>query len=259
MILNVVLILVLASAVLLAGCSKSDQEMSQAETADQELTTQESPADTAGAKVAVAEPETKPTTTPETQPATKKQKPATPTTTMVTIPAGTAFVVSLETLLRTDSNKVGDQFSARTVNALDIAGTTVIPAGAEVHGSLTAVEEPHRTKGKAKMTLSFETFVDAQGKSHALATQPMVLEAAGDKISDEEKVAAGGVIGGIIGAATSKKKGQGAAIGAAIGAAAGGAVALATKGGQLELTPGQQFNVEMAAPTDVPVVTKTGK
>jgi len=250
MIVNSIMILMLAAVVVVAGCSKSDQETPQTQVSDQELAAQEQ-ADTTDTEVAVVVPETKPVT--------RKQKPATPTTTMVTIPAGTVFTVSLETLLRTDSNKVGDEFTARTVNALDIAGTTVIPAGAEVHGSLTAVEEPHRTKGKAKMTLSFATFVDAQGKSHSLATQPMVLEAAGDKVSDEEKVAAGGVIGGIIGAVTSKKKGKGAAIGAAIGAAAGGAVALATKGGQLELTPGQQFNIEMAAPTEIPVITKAKK
>jgi hypothetical protein len=244
--------LVLFAALLLAGCGKGEQQAPQTE---QELAAEEQPADTVSKEVAVGEQETTPETK-ATKPAAKKEKPVVPTTTKVTIPAGTAFTVSLETLLRTDSNQVGDEFVARTVAPVDVEGMLVIPTGAEIRGHLSQVEEPHRTKGKAKMTLSFDSFVDARGTSQTLAAQPVELEAEGDKVSDEEKVAAGGVIGGIIGAATSKKKGKGAAIGAAIGAAAGGAVALATKGGQLELAPGQQISVQIAEPTQVSVPIK---
>ena len=197
-------------------------------------------------------PATKPQPKPEPKPEPRPESPK-----MVTIPTGTSIVVALETHLRTDSNQVGDVFRARTTEAVRAEDMTVIPVGAEVRGRLTQVEEPHRTSGKAQMTLSFEEYVDANGQAHAISAVPIALEAEGDKISDEEKVAGGAVIGGIIGALTSKKKGKGALTGAAAGAAAGGAVALATKGKQLDLPVGQQFSVELAAPVEAPVPAST--
>ncbi len=175
----------------------------------------------------------------------------------MTIPAGTTLVLALETHLRTDSNATGDTFLARTTEAIRVDGMTAIPAGSEVRGRLTHVEEPHRTAGKAQMTLAFEEFVDPSGKRHAISIAPIALEAEGDKITDETKVAAGAVIGGVIGALTSKKKTQGAATGAVAGAATGGAIALATKGKQLDLPPGQQFSVELMAPVQIPVAQLT--
>ncbi len=237
-------ILIMCAAFLFAGCTGGGQEGADSQTAGEETAakTIETPTETTEQPAKTAE---KPV----------EKKPTAPPVKMVTIPAGSALTVVLGTLLRTDSNKVGDQFTASTLEAVVIAGQTVIPAGTKLSGKLTAVEKPHRTRGKAKMTLLFESFTDVKGKVHALAVQPVELEAEGDKISDEEKVAAGGVLGGAIGAITGKNKAKGAAIGAAIGAAAGGAVALATKGGQLELTPGQQIGVVLTAPAEIPVPT----
>jgi hypothetical protein len=124
----------------------------------------------------------------------------------LTVPSGTTLLVSLDTPLATDANKAGDTFSGRLHDAIHVDQMTVLPAGTEVRGRLTVVEEPHRTTGKAQMTLAFYEIVDPAGKSHDINTSPIVLVAEGDKISDEEKVAAGAVIGGIIGAVTSNKQ-----------------------------------------------------
>ena len=168
---------------------------------------------------------------------------------MLTIPSGSTLLVSLDTPMRTDREKTGDSFKARLVDAVRVDEMTVLPAGTEVRGRLTLVEEPHRTTGKAQMTLVFDQVVDPAGKYHAVSTSPIMLVAKGDQISDEEKVAAGAVIGGVIGAlASDKQRAKGAAVGAAAGAAAGGAVALATKGGQLDLPAGQRFAVELNEP-----------
>lgn len=164
----------------------------------------------------------------------------------MTIPAGTTFYVSLNAPLRTDANKPGDNFTARLNDHVRVDQITVLPSGSEVRGRLSVVEPPHRTTGKAQMTLVFDQVVDPAGKLHSLTTTPLVLVAEGDKISDEEKVAAGAVIGGVIGAlSSSKQRAKGAAIGAAAGAAAGGAIALATKGQQISLPAGQQFAFDL--------------
>lgn len=165
---------------------------------------------------------------------------------MMTIPAGTTFYVSLNSPLRTDANKSGDNFTARLNQHVRVDQMTVLPSGSEVRGRLSLVEPPHRTTGKAQMTLVFDQVVDPSGKLHSINTLPIVLVAEGDKISDEEKVAAGAVIGGVIGAlSSSKQRAKGAAVGAAAGAAAGGAIALATRGKQIELPAGQQFALDL--------------
>lgn len=165
---------------------------------------------------------------------------------MVTIPSGTTLLVSLDTPLRTDLNKTGDAFQAHTAEAVRVDQMTVLPSGTQVRGRLILVEEPHRTAGKAQMTLLFDQVVDPSGQIHSISTAPIVLVAAGDKITDEEKVVGGAVLGGLIGVLTSsKQQAKGAAVGAAAGAAAGGIVALATKGKQLELPAGHRFVVDL--------------
>ncbi len=244
------------AVVALLGCGKSQEQSDAGKASEPEV------ASAPTSNQTTTEPAVQPAQKPAQKPAQQKpasdqtaQKP-TPkepeTPKMVSIPTGTTLVVALETHLRTDSNEIGDAFTARTAEAIRVNDMTVIPAGTEVRGRLTHVEEPHRTAGKAQMTLAFEQIVDGTGKPHEISVAPMVLEAEGDKVSDEEKVAAGAVVGGIIGALTSKKKTKGAATGAVAGAAAGGAIALATKGKQLDLPPGQQFSIALTAPVEVP-------
>jgi type IV secretion system protein VirB10 len=177
---------------------------------------------------------------------------------MVTIPYGTSMIVALQTRLRTDINMAGESFRANLTEAVCVDQMTVLPAGTEVRGELTLVEEPHRTTGKAQMTLAFQEFIDPAGDLRSMAVSPIVLVAEGDKISDAEKVASGAVIGGVIGALTSdKQRAKGAAIGAAAGAAAGGALALATKGHQLDLPAGQRFEFDLNEPLSLPVSRQT--
>jgi len=252
----------------MAGCGSKDQKAAQTPAGEQQppapATGQSStlPADGQKETLAVAPPPkaappaVKKATPPKQEEKVLVKKPETPPQVAekrVTIPVGTTISAALITPLRTDSNQVGDVFTARVAAPVTVEGIDVIPAGSEVRGQLTQVEEPHRTKGRAKMTLLFDGVVDANGRLHAIETQPIALEGEGDKISDEAKVGAGAVIGGVIGALTSKKKGKGAAVGAAVGAAAGGAVALATKGKQLVLSPGQQLSIEIAKGAELPV------
>lgn len=175
--------------------------------------------------------------------------------TYVEVPSGAMLVVALDEKLRTDTHKSGDRFSAHTTQAIVADRMTVFPEGSRVTGRLVMVEEPHRTAGKAKMTLTFESIEDRNGRTHSISTEPIILVGQGDKISDEEKVAGGAVIGGIIGALTSKNKGKGAATGAVAGAAAGGAIAVATKGPQLELPPGQKFSTELTRSVEVQIAS----
>jgi hypothetical protein len=64
----------------------------------------------------------------------------------LSLPAGTALRVKLETSLSSSSSKSGDSFSARVVEAVTLNGKTLIPLGATVQGRVTTVSRaaPHR-------------------------------------------------------------------------------------------------------------------
>jgi len=257
-----------------AACGSGDNDTAQMQDEDQLATTDQGTAATGTAEtdkpadepinaqdVTPPEPEkpkveaeAKPKPKPKPPAETKKEEPPpAPKSVMVTIPTGTALTVALNTKLRTDSNAVGDPVVATLSSAIMADGETAIPAGSKLNGSITALAEPGRTKGKAQMTLQFNEVVTPDGRTYAVTTAPLSFEGEKDKMSDEVKVGAGAVIGGAIGAIASKDSKKGAAIGAAIGAAGGGAVALATKGKQIELAQGQALSVEVAQPAQVEV------
>lgn len=213
-------------------------------------------ADAMVAKPPATNAATTPAPTPSSKPAPVTPSPEWPK--MVTIPAGTSMIVALQTRLRTDANKAGESFRTNLTEAVRVNQMTVLPAGTEIRGQLTIVEEPHRTTGKAQMTLAFQELIDPVGDLRSISVSPIVLVAEGDKISDEAKVASGAVIGGVIGALTSsKQRAKGAAVGAAAGAVAGGALALATKGHQIDLPAGQRFEFELSESMTLPVTRQT--
>ncbi|HEX9750001.1 MAG TPA: YMGG-like glycine zipper-containing protein [candidate division Zixibacteria bacterium] len=233
------------------------QEQSDSESTEQlpDDKPQQEPIDVAGNEPqAKSEPKVEPRTK---QPVAEPKRPPEPVYRSVSVPTGTPLTLALETLLRTDSNAVGDRFAGRTTEPILAEGATVIPAGSAVEGRITQLEEPHRTAGKAQMTLVVDRYVDADGREYTLNAQPLYLEGEGDKVSDEGKVGIGAAAGAVLGALTSKNKGKGALKGAAAGAVAGGVVAIATKGKQLVLEPGQNLQFELGEGNSVQVKSET--
>lgn len=172
----------------------------------------------------------------------------------ITVPAGTELIVSISEPLSTATNQPGETFLATAARDLRVGDTVAVPAGSRIRGTLSKVEAPGRTKGRAKMTLVFEEVSIDDENWQSIDTRPIVLEAPSETEADLEKVAAGGVAGAVIGAIAGGRKG--AAIGGIIGASAGGAVVLSTKGDQIELPSGQQFAVTLKGPVTVPVATR---
>lgn len=170
------------------------------------------------------------------------------------IPDGANVVASLKTQLSTATSNNGDPFEATTTAAMIVAGRTALPAGASIHGVLSDVQASGRMAGRARMTLSFKTIVDAQGETRTISAQPLTLEAASATHGDVERIAAGGILGAIVGGIAGGTKG--AAIGAGAGAGAGTILMLATKGDDLELNPGQKLSVYITGPTSVQVAAQ---
>ncbi len=170
------------------------------------------------------------------------------------IPDGTSVVASLDSRLSTETNHSGDPFVATTVEPITVSGRTAVPAGARIHGVLRDVQASGRTKGRARMTLTYGTIADSEGKTHTMPALPLTLQAASATHGDVEKIAAGGVLGAIIGGIAGG--GKGAAIGAGAGAGAGTILMLATKGDEVELEAGQRLNVQMTSSTSIQVLAQ---
>jgi hypothetical protein len=170
------------------------------------------------------------------------------------IPNGSSVVASLDTPLSTDVNHSGDAFTATTIESIDVGGRTAMPSGSKIHGVLQNVEDSGRIKGRAQMTLVYQSIVDPKGQRYSISAVPLTLQADSATHGDIEKIAAGTVLGAIVGGIVDG--GKGAAIGAGAGAGAGTIVMLATKGDDLELNPGQKLAIVTTGATSVQVAAR---
>ena len=165
--------------------------------------------------------------------------PIAPAIQTVTIPAGTMLTVAMIDAVSTDTNKVGDTFSASLTDPVVVDGKTVLPKGIKVRGRIESLEEPGRVKGKAAISLVLTQLV-RNGKSYAIATQSFTAQAESETKKDALKVGGGAGLGAIIGAIAGGKKG--AAIGAAVGGGAGTTAVLVTKGSQMRIDSETKIN-----------------
>jgi hypothetical protein len=129
-------------------------------------------------------------------------------------------------------------------------GREVLPAGAELAGSVTGVERAGRVKGRARVSYRFDS-LSYDGDRYDIATAPLSHEAEATKGEDATKIAVGAGAGAAIGALLGG--GDGAAKGAAIGGAGGTGVVLATRGEEVRLGPGASVTTRLTAPLTVRV------
>ncbi len=165
------------------------------------------------------------------------------------IPGGTAIVASLDAGLSTETSHVGDPFTATTTDPIMVDGRTAVPAGARIHGDLRDVEAAGRIKGRARVTLAYDSIVDAAGNTQTLNARPLTLQAASGTRGDVEKIAGGGLLGAIVGGIAGG--GKGAAIGAGAGAGAGTVLTLAHKGDDVVLAAGQRLDIHTTSSTSI--------
>jgi hypothetical protein len=184
-----------------------------------------------------------------TPPVTPAAAPA-PTFREVTIPAGTTLRLDLASAVASDSSRVEDAVRATLRQPVAVDGETVLPAGTELAGIVTDVDDAGRVKGRARIAYRF-TSLRHGGERYDIATAAISHEAEATKSEDATKIAIGAGAGAALGAILGG--GDGAAKGAAIGGAGGTGVVLATKGKEVRLGPGANVNTRLTAPLTVRV------
>lgn len=167
-----------------------------------------------------------------------------------TLPSGTILVGTLQNTINTGKNEVGDPFRLRTVSAERVDGAIAVPAGSTIRGHVTYVNGAGRVAGGAELTLRFTDLVLPDGTSYPISAAPLRMKGKGDAKESALEIGGGAVAGGILGGVLGHGSGD-VAKGAAAGAVVGTGVAVATKGDQIVLSPGQKIQVTLDAPVRV--------
>jgi len=168
-------------------------------------------------------------TSPDNTNSASNSSPATPApppaSAPVVIPAGTRLTVTLDQAISTKDNASGDRFDASLAAPVTLNGQELIPAGAEVVGTVVTATPAGRLKGGAALALSLDS-LRVNGAKYSIVTSQ--FEEVGKGRGKRTAVGGGGgaalgaIIGGIAGG------GKGAAIGAVAGGGAGTAGAAYT-------------------------------
>lgn len=182
------------------------------------------------APAAPAEPESTPRPAPRPTPKPK------------IVAAGTALAIVLEQELTTKTAKAEDPVVASLADDVVVDGEVLLPKGAEVHGSVLSSVRSGRTKGRARIVVAFDE-IRVNSTSYAIDATGFDVTAGSSKGKDAKiaggAAAAGILIGGIAGG------GSGALKGGLIGGAAGGAAVLATRGVEVDLKAGTQYEIQL--------------
>ena len=222
-------------AVVLAGCGDQQKAVAEREQAEAKKAADEGTGTAADQKTTAAnEPEPAPGEGRHTY----------------TLPSGTTLVGTLQNTINTGKSAVGDPFTLRTVSAEHVDGATVVPAGSTIRGHVTYVNGAGRVAGGAELTLRFTDLVLPDGTSYPISASPLRMKGKGDAKESALEIGGGAVAGGILGGVLGHGSGD-VAKGAAAGAVVGTGVAVATKGDQIVLSPGQKVQVTLDAPVRV--------
>jgi hypothetical protein len=179
------------------------------------------------------------------------------------IPEGTRLTLQLNNHLSTKLNNEGDPFTAVVMLPLYMGDRMVIPKGSLVTGSISRISRPGRFKGKAVMTLLFQS-INIPGRGELSITASLAglpegngtvrsegtVEGKGSEGSDAGRILTPGVLGGGIGGLVGG--GRGAAIGVGAGVLLGTATVFATRGKDIEFRRGSTMDISLERPLSIP-------
>lgn len=169
------------------------------------------------------------------------------------IASGTALTFASGSKVCTNTNKVGDRFSATLNEAVTGANGAVIPAGATAVIEVTKLKRSENANDNIEMGFAVKT-ISFGGATYNVDGD--VTSAAVDRVrnstkgNDAKKVIGGAVLGAVIGQVIGKDT-KGTVIGAAGGAAAGTAAAAATANYEGCVNDGAKIVITLTSPLTI--------
>lgn len=141
------------------------------------------------------------------------------------VPKGTTLTVKLGQAVGSKISEKGQSFTATLANSVKADGKELIPAGAEVAGTVVDAQPMGHFKGGARLQLRLNS-VSINGNTQPIKTTSLVQTLSGKGKRSAVMIGGGGGVGALVGGLLGG--GKGAAIGAVAGAGAGTAGAAYT-------------------------------
>jgi len=192
--------------------------------------------------------------------------PSVPAKKTYTVPAGTKVLLQLRSAVNTKSAKPGDGIYLASTFPVVVGNKVMIPAGVYVQGIVDRVVRAGHVKGKAQLDLHFTSIIFPNGtvveipgiinslpgaKDRTVKGDEGTVEQDGNKGRDVARAAEIGLEGAGIGAIGGSATGhplEGAAIGGLGGVAVGTAVALFTRGDDINIESGTPVEMVLQRP-----------
>ena len=170
-----------------------------------------------------------------------------------TIPAGSEISLTSNSRICTNTNRVGQRFSATVANTVQGSNGAVIPAGATATVEITELNRSENINDEIRMGFRVVS-VSFGGRTYpidATTTYANVDRVRNQpKSKDVQKVVGGAAVGAIIGQVLGKDT-KSTVIGAATGAAAGAGAAAATANYEGCVPSGGRLTITLDAPAQV--------
>ena len=165
----------------------------------------------------------------------------------ITIPAGTALTVVLDTPVGSNISRVEQRVNGHLARTVRVNGADAIPAGSAVSGVVTSARRSGKVSGRAYVAMRFSS-VTPRGDSelYRIQTRSVGRLAPATKEKDAVTIGAPALGGALVGSLVGG--GKGAAIGAAAGGGAGTSVVLSTRGKEVRFGRGQTVLVRLTQP-----------
>src|SRR5258706_11932632 len=165
-----------------------------------------------------------------------------PTPKPVVIADGTELILALESTLSSDRSRPEDVVEATLAAPIRADERTVVPEGSVVRGHVRVAQRSGKTKGLARLAVSFDRIV-VNGKTYPIEASPIDVTAQKSTKRDAGIIGGAAAVGAIIGGIADG--GGGAAKGGLLGGAAGGGAVLLTRGKEVELPAGSKHTVRL--------------
>ena len=170
----------------------------------------------------------------------------------LTISEGESLELELRELISTETASAGDRFAAVLTKPVLVEGREALPQGTVVSGHVAHAERSDKVKGRATLTLEFDSLMVSSGEEHHLDAEPLRFEARSTRKDDAVKIGGASGVGAVVGGILGGRKG--AAIGAGVGAGAGTGVVLTSRGVEVVLESGTQLGAVLMSDITVELV-----
>ncbi len=175
-----------------------------------------------------------------------KSKPEAPKS--VVLPAGTALTVRLGQAVGSKISQPGQSFSATLMEAVQVNGKDVIPAGANATGTVVDAKPLGRFKGGASLQVKLVS-INVNGTDQPVETSSVVRSEKGKGKRTAVLAGGGAGVGALIGGLAGG--GKGAAIGALAGGGAGTAGAAFTGNKDIVLPAESALSFKLEQPLEI--------